>query len=75
MGEPPSGCHALFRAFVNRPDTSPRQEGQPHASTSPKTTRAALYARISTDSQTTDNQLIELRDYAERQGWAVTEYV
>jgi DNA invertase Pin-like site-specific DNA recombinase len=40
-----------------------------------KTQRAALYARVSTDTQTTDNQLLELRDYAARQGWTTTEYV
>jgi len=38
--------------------------------------RAAIYARVSTDMQTTQNQLLELRDYCERRGWAVTkEYV
>lgn len=33
--------------------------------------RVALYARVSTESQTTDNQLIELREVAERMGWIV----
>jgi DNA invertase Pin-like site-specific DNA recombinase len=37
--------------------------------------RAALYARVSTNDQTTDNQLLELRRYAEARGWTVTEYV
>jgi DNA invertase Pin-like site-specific DNA recombinase len=37
--------------------------------------RAALYARVSTTDQTTDNQLLELRRYAEARGWTVTEYV
>jgi DNA invertase Pin-like site-specific DNA recombinase len=38
--------------------------------------RAAIYARVSTDEQTTENQLAELRASAERQGWNVTgEYV
>ena len=37
--------------------------------------RAAIYTRVSTDHQTTDNQLNELRAVAERAGWAiVTEY-
>ena len=35
----------------------------------PKT--VALYARVSTDTQTTDNQLTELRAIAERHGWTV----
>lgn len=33
--------------------------------------RAALYARVSTDRQSTDNQLRELQQTAERQGWLV----
>jgi DNA invertase Pin-like site-specific DNA recombinase len=37
--------------------------------------RAALYARVSTNDQTTDNQLLELRRYAEARGWTATEYV
>jgi DNA invertase Pin-like site-specific DNA recombinase len=38
--------------------------------------RAAIYARVSTDHQTCDNQLIELRRYVEARGWTATkEYV
>ena len=38
--------------------------------------RAAIYARVSTDGQTTENQLLELRAVAERGGWTVVaEYV
>ncbi|GAB3491199.1 recombinase family protein [Curvibacter fontanus] len=38
--------------------------------------RVALYARVSTGSQTTENQLKELRAVAQREGWeVVTEYV
>ena len=38
--------------------------------------RAALYARVSTDKQSTENQLRELRQAAERLGWeVVTEFV
>ncbi len=41
-----------------------------------KSKRVALYARVSTDSQTTDNQLRELRHVAERHGWTiVAEFV
>jgi DNA invertase Pin-like site-specific DNA recombinase len=41
-----------------------------------KPKRVALYARVSTDSQSTDNQLRELRIVAERHGWkVVAEYV
>jgi DNA invertase Pin-like site-specific DNA recombinase len=37
------------------------------------TRRAAIYVRVSTDSQTVENQLRELRQVAERRGWEVTE--
>ena len=37
--------------------------------------RAALYARVSTTSQDTANQLHELRRYADARGWQATEYV
>ena len=41
-----------------------------------KPKRAAIYARVSTDQQTTENQLIELRAVAQRTGWEVVgEYV
>ena len=40
-----------------------------------KSIRAAIYARVSTDEQTTDNQLRELRAVAKRFGWkVVAEY-
>src|SRR4051812_33385995 len=38
-----------------------------------KTKRAAIYARVSTDSQDTHNQLRELRAVAERAGWDVVK--
>src|SRR5215831_947566 len=38
-----------------------------------KTKRAAIYARVSTDGQTTENQLRELRLVAERNGWPITQ--
>ena len=34
--------------------------------------RAAIYGRVSTNGQTTDNQVRELRKVARRQGWKVT---
>ncbi len=40
------------------------------------TKRAAIYARVSTDGQSTENQLRELRTVAERAGWVIVhEYV
>jgi len=41
-----------------------------------QTIRAGIYARVSTDGQTCDNQLRELREVAQRNGWdVITEYV
>jgi DNA invertase Pin-like site-specific DNA recombinase len=41
-----------------------------------KQKRVALYARVSTDAQTTENQLMQLRAVAERHGWnVVAEYI
>jgi putative DNA-invertase from lambdoid prophage Rac len=37
--------------------------------------RAALYARVSTLDQTSENQLAELRSYAGARGWSVREFV
>ncbi|MBW7997820.1 MAG: helix-turn-helix domain-containing protein [Candidatus Glassbacteria bacterium] len=37
------------------------------------TKRVAIYTRVSTDGQTVDNQLLELRAVAERHGWDVVE--
>jgi DNA invertase Pin-like site-specific DNA recombinase len=38
--------------------------------------RAAIYARVSTNGQTTDNQVRELRKVAKRHGWKLaTEYI
>ncbi len=36
-----------------------------------KTRKAAIYARVSTDGQTTTNQLQELQEVAKRNGWTV----
>jgi DNA invertase Pin-like site-specific DNA recombinase len=33
--------------------------------------RVAIYARVSTDAQTTENQLLELRRVAERNNWFI----
>ena len=38
-----------------------------------KQKRAALYVRVSTDSQTVENQIRELSQVAERRGWQVVE--
>ncbi len=41
-----------------------------------KIKKVAIYARVSTDNQTTENQLRELREVAVRNGWEITkEYV
>ena len=33
--------------------------------------KSAIYARVSTDDQTTENQVLELRKAAKRMGWSV----
>lgn len=38
-----------------------------------KSKRAALYLRVSTESQTTENQLIDLRKLADLRGWQVVK--
>ena len=40
-----------------------------------KTIRAGIYARVSTNDQTAENQLLELRRYCEARGWTAAEYV
>ena len=41
-----------------------------------KIKKVGIYARVSTDQQTTENQLRELREVANRNGWVITkEYV
>jgi DNA invertase Pin-like site-specific DNA recombinase len=37
--------------------------------------RVALYARVSTDEQEPENQLVELRRYAQARGWDAVEFV
>ncbi len=37
------------------------------------TKRVAVYARVSTDKQSTDNQLRQLRDIADHNGWDIVE--
>jgi DNA invertase Pin-like site-specific DNA recombinase len=34
--------------------------------------KIAIYARVSTDKQDTENQLLQLREFASKQGWNVT---
>ena len=40
---------------------------------SSSTKRAALYVRVSTDAQTVENQIRDLRQVAKRRGWDVGE--
>ena len=43
--------------------------------TTEKRLTAALYARVSTTDQTTENQLLELRRYVQARGWIIAECV
>lgn len=35
--------------------------------------KCIIYSRVSTTDQTTDNQIIQLREYAEKQGWNIID--
>jgi DNA invertase Pin-like site-specific DNA recombinase len=48
-------------------------DGHPPAPEKKYTKTVALYLRVSTDEQTTDNQERELRDLADRAGWKVVD--
>jgi len=37
--------------------------------------RCVIYSRVSTEEQTADNQLQQLREYADRQGWQIAEEI
>lgn len=37
--------------------------------------RCVIYSRVSTEEQSTDNQLRQLREYADRQGWDIIEEI
>jgi DNA invertase Pin-like site-specific DNA recombinase len=55
---------------IFRPDDLNGIEGVPMIK---QVKRAALYVRVSTDHQTVENQIRELRQVAERRGWEVVE--
>ncbi len=65
--EAPQGVHGAPppAAVVQHPPASDKK-----IANRPK--RAALYLRVSTDTQTTDNQAQELADLAQRAGWEIT---
>src|SRR5262245_8759036 len=48
---------------------------EPRPQRSAPVMRAAIYARVSTLDQQPENQLAELRRYAEARGWTAVEYV
>jgi hypothetical protein len=70
----PTTIHSGRRAApLVRPDqawTPARCSGADHDQAAQA---CAIYARVSTEDQTTDNQLLELRQVAERAGWEVVE--
>ncbi len=37
--------------------------------------RCIIYARVSTEDQTVENQLLELKEYASRQNWSIVETI
>ena len=37
--------------------------------------RCVIYSRVSTDKQETENQVVQLKEYAARQNWTIIEVV
>lgn len=64
--------NSLDFRIVTRHDPEPPTQGV-HMTKPSRQLRVALYARVSTDKQSTENQLQELRLAAERLGWQVVE--
>jgi DNA invertase Pin-like site-specific DNA recombinase len=66
--------HAEISCFLHR-DVRQMSRSRTKAETfmtkGPK--RAAIYGRVSTDGQTTDNQIVALREVAARRGWDIAE--
>jgi DNA invertase Pin-like site-specific DNA recombinase len=54
---------------------SPTATAQRSNGSKPRTVRVGLYARVSTDGQTPENQLQPLRAFAAARGWAPAEFV
>lgn len=59
----------LFSVYIWHKLSLGIEHDQRKGSAMPK--RVAIYARVSTDGQTTDNQVRELRTVAERNGWQI----
>jgi DNA invertase Pin-like site-specific DNA recombinase len=60
-------------ADFRMPQCNPAHRSGSRVNTMLRTKRAAIYGRVSTDWQTTDNQIITLREVAARRGWDVVE--
>lgn len=56
--------HTALTKFASMEDASMAKE---------IVTRCAIYARVSTGKQDNGNQLIQLREFAEKQGWKIVE--
>jgi len=64
--------NSLDFRIVTGHDPEPPTQGV-HMTKRSRQLRVALYARVSTDKQSTENQLQELRHAAERLGWQVVD--
>src|SRR5689334_3874421 len=70
----------MIRPVTQRPEGRAAASSNRNAGKCPMTAegelmRAAIYVRVSTDQQTVDNQLLELRRYVAARGWQAQEYV
>jgi DNA invertase Pin-like site-specific DNA recombinase len=67
----PWGSYPGITTVDFRTDGTPQSSELATEVTMVKCTRAAIYSRVSTDGQTIDNEVIALKEAAERRGWKV----
>ena len=68
-------CRSPAGGSCERGAAGDRYRDKEGAPCPPGPVRAALYARVSTVEQTTDNQLVALWSFADARGWAIAEFV
>jgi predicted site-specific integrase-resolvase len=71
-----SGQTGRFGQVQSQGQSCTREWQEGRTATKGETMKIAIYARVSTDKQDNENQLVQLRDFAAKQGWiVVAEYV
>jgi Resolvase, N terminal domain len=78
-GSQVAGCHRSQGRLSHHESQGggcPQEWTQGRKTTKEKSMRIAIYSRVSTLKQDTENQLRQLREFAAKQGWEVVhEYV